>query len=84
MYNVMTVLVNNRKSSAIRVQELLTESGCIIKTRLGLNGGGEACSDEGLIILELKGDREKIQALEGSLNKVEGVKAKNIELSSDD
>lgn len=81
-YNVMTLLVNNRRNNAIKLQELLTASGCIIKTRLGLHGVGDICSDEGLIILELVGSTEEISDLECKLNEIDGVKAKNIELTS--
>jgi hypothetical protein len=82
-FNVMTLLVNNRRKNAPKLQELLTASGCIIKTRLGLHEAGDQCSDEGLIILQLAGSAEEIATLECELNTLEGVKAKNIELCSD-
>lgn len=82
-YNVMTLLVNNRRNNAVKLQEQLTASGCIIKTRLGLHGVGDVCSEEGLIILELVGSSDEIADLEANLNRLEGIKAKNIELSSD-
>ena len=79
-YNVMTLLVNNRRQNAPRLQEVLTESGCIIKMRLGLHEAGDFCSNEGLIILQLTGSKEEIEALEARLNELEGIKAKNNEL----
>ena len=82
-YNVMTLLVNNRRDNAPRLQEVLTASGCIIKARLGLHEAGNSCSDEGLIILQLVGNTEEVAALESELNKLEGVKAKNAELRCD-
>lgn len=79
-YNVMTLLVNNRRQNVPRLQEVLTESGCIIKARLGLHEAGDVCSENGLIILHLTGSKEEIANLEECLNKLEGIKAKNIEL----
>lgn len=82
-YNIMTLILNNRIKNAVKLQDVLTESGCIIKTRLGLHEAGDACSNEGLIILQLIGSAEEIEALEGKLNAVEGVKAQNVKICSD-
>lgn len=83
-YNIMTLILNNRVKNAVQVQDVLTDSGCIIKTRLGLHDTGDNfCSNEGLIILQLTGSDEDVEKLEKKLNSVEGVKAKNIKLCSD-
>lgn len=79
-YNVMTLLVDNRRENAPKLQEVLTKSGCIIKTRLGLHETGISCSEEGLIILQLEGSKEDIIELERELNTLDGIKAKNVEL----
>lgn len=79
-YNVMTLLVNNRRQNVPKLQEILTESGCIIKTRLGLHEAGDACSNNGLIILQLVGSKDEVCKLEEALNKLDGIMAKNIEL----
>lgn len=79
-YNVMTLLVNNRRKNVPRLQEVLTESGCIIKARLGLHEAGDVCSNDGLIILQLDGSKKEIAELEECLNKLDGIKAKNTEL----
>jgi metal-responsive CopG/Arc/MetJ family transcriptional regulator len=79
----MTLILNNRVKNAVKLQDVLTESGCIIKTRLGLHEAGDACSNEGLIILQLAGSEEEIQALEKKLNSVDGVKAKNVQICSE-
>jgi hypothetical protein len=71
--SIMAILVSHRSKNALRVQELLTEYGCSIKTRLGIHDGvGDRCSDDGLILLELAGESpvhkelcEKLKALEG-------------------
>ncbi len=82
-YNIMTLLVNNRVQNAAKLQEILTGSGCIIKMRLGLHNAGNTCSEEGLIILQLVGSKEEMLLLETTLNSLEGIKAKNIELCSE-
>ncbi|QTA38849.1 hypothetical protein JYK00_00045 [Thermosipho ferrireducens] len=73
---VMAILIDNREVSATKVQELLTEYGCYIKTRLGLHEGvPNYCSNSGLIILELVDDEKKHEELCKKLNEVSGVKA---------
>ena len=45
---IMVILVNARKNSAPTVQKILTEWGCLIKTRLGIHDGVmEDCSEHG-------------------------------------
>jgi metal-responsive CopG/Arc/MetJ family transcriptional regulator len=82
-YNIMSLLVNNRVENVSKMQEVLTESGCIIRTRLGIHDAGDVCSNDGLIILQLVGEKEEIKALEDALNALEGIKAKNMEICSE-
>lgn len=82
-YNVAAVLINNRTVNATEVQEVLTKYGCMIKTRLGLHEAGNACSDNGLLILQLCGDKAEVDNMLKELNAIQGVKAKNIELNAD-
>lgn len=57
---ILLILVGKRKETAVKVQQILTGWGCIIKTRLGIHDGVlENCSDKGLIILELLGTDEQ-------------------------
>jgi metal-responsive CopG/Arc/MetJ family transcriptional regulator len=79
-YNIMAVLVSHRVNKAKELQEILTKYGCIIKVRLGLHEAGDVCSEEGLIILQLCGQEEEIIALADELNKLEGIKAKNMQI----
>jgi len=83
-YNVMSVLTNKRIQNVNDMQQVLTDSGCIIKTRLGIHDAGEDfCSNEGLIILHLIGSEDEISQLEEKLNDIPGIKAKNSQLLSD-
>lgn len=80
--SVLLVLVSLRKESAVKVQQILTEWGCFIKTRLGLHEGVlDSCTESGLIFLELVGDETKHQELARKLNLLNGVDAKLINLS---
>jgi len=79
---VLVMLMRNRRESAIKVQKLLTDFGCIVKTRLGIHDGvSDKCSDTGLIILELVGKPKDKATLAAKLNKVPGVKVKTVGIS---
>ena len=82
-YNVMVLLVDNREENAKVLQDILTESGCLIKARLGLHEAGEVCSDEGLIILHLTGEEAKLVELESKLNSVNGIVASRSKVCKD-
>lgn len=82
-YNIMAVLINHRSKKAPSVQEIFTKYGCSIKMRLGLHEAGDVCSEEGLVLLQLAGDKSEIKKLEDELNSVEGVKAKTLSISGD-
>jgi len=77
----MLILVNTRKKEAVTVQKILTEWGCIIKTRLGIHDGVlDSCSETGYFVLELVGDVEKHRELERKLNLLECVNAQLVEM----
>jgi hypothetical protein len=80
MRQIMGIQIGNRENEALKVQELLTKNGCIIKTRLGLHESSESvCSITGLIILEFLPDKEaEIAALEQELAKLDSVVVKKM------
>jgi hypothetical protein len=50
---IMGFVLHDRVKTASKVQELLTEHGCDINTRLGLHvASPDSCSPQGLILLE--------------------------------
>ena len=58
--SILIILIGNRKESAVKVQQVLTAWGCLIKTRLGIHDGIlDKCSDQGLLILELYGSKKE-------------------------
>ena len=74
----MTVIIglkiNNKKENALKVQQILTENGCKIKTRIGLNiVEKDECSASGLILLEIvdKNEAEKIKDEIGKIKEIE-------------
>jgi len=80
--SILLVLVGNRQESALKVQKILTEMGCNIKTRLGLHDVSETeCSNSGLIILELLGKEKDKKDVVKKLEKVESVSVKLVNLS---
>lgn len=72
---LMAVKIDNRVEDAPRFQELITKHGCMIKTRLGIHDV-EGCSQEGLILLQICGEDENIQALGADINALKSTKAK--------
>jgi len=80
--DVLLILVSHRKETAVNVQKLLTAWGCLIKTRLGIHDGVlENCSESGLLMLELVGDKEKHSELTRKLKLIDGVSAELVNLS---
>lgn len=80
--SVLLILIGKRKEEAVKVQQILTAWGCIIKTRLGIHDGVmDNCSDEGLLILELHGTQEQKDELSRKISVLPGVSAKLVELN---
>ena len=79
--SVLLILIGNRNESAVKVQQILTAWGCIIKTRLGIHDGVlDNCSDAGLLILELHGSDEQKQELTRKVAVLPGVSSQIVEL----
>ncbi len=80
MYSVMAIKVEERAAKAPNLQEILTEHGCIIKTRVGLHEtDGEKCSMNGIILLHLYGEKSELQKLYDEVTCLEGITPKFIE-----
>lgn len=73
------VHVTDRMKEAVKVQKLLTEYGCHIKTRIGLHNVSEDyCSSQGLMLLEMFGDEKKCAELFDKLAAIEGIEMKKM------
>jgi len=58
----------------LKLQEVLTKNGCIIRTRLGLHEADEKkCSECGVIILETLGTAAETASLVAGIKKIKGV-----------
>jgi len=79
---ILLILQKDRKASSLKVQQILTDYGCFIKTRLGLHDGPpEACDPGGMIILDMAGDLKAIRECSAKLSEIPGVKTQLVEMS---
>lgn len=74
---IMAVVLNHRVNCTPKVQQVLTASGCIIQTRLGIH---EGCEDRWLVLLHLCGPDDQIDELEKDLVAIPGVKVKKMKV----
>ncbi|MCK5147268.1 hypothetical protein KAR48_10965 [bacterium] len=73
----LIIVIDKRKKEAVKMQQILTEWGCLVKTRLGIHEGVlDDCTETGTIFLELVGELEKLTELNRKLNLLAGVNAK--------
>lgn len=71
--------ITERVKHASQIQQILTEFGCQIRTRIGLHEADKGlCSPNGLILLELVDDEAKLAELKESLNEIEGVEVQTM------
>lgn len=81
---IFGVHIQNRGENAVRVQQVLTEYGCYIKTRLGLHEVDEQfCSTGGILILEMFGDFAKCEAMRDKLSQIDGIEVKEMSFEHD-
>lgn len=80
--NLLLILVGNRSANIHDIQKILTEYGCIIKTRLGIHDGVlDKCSDSGLIILELVGDKVEMNKMQKALQRYDKIETKLVSMA---
>ena len=82
MTTIVGIKIQNRLDSAVCVQKILTEFGCIINTRIGLhentsNDCDGVCSGAGLILLEIIDDT-KAQEMIFELNKINDIQIREM------
>ena len=54
MSAIIGISVSNRIEEATKLQEILTEYGCLIKTRIGLHDMGEyKCLNYGIVLIQV-------------------------------
>lgn len=77
---IMVIKASKRRENVDALQAALTEFGCLIKARLGLHEAGDACSDEGLIILQLVDDGVETAKFEAALSSLSGIAFKSVQI----
>lgn len=78
---IVGIRVNHRVANAVGLQEYLTRYGCNIKLRVGLHETNEKfCADDGVIMLQLCGEKDALEAMVAGLNAMDGITAKMLEL----
>ena len=76
---ILGVHIHDRMNKASDVQNILTEYGCHIKTRLGLHEVSETkCAATGILIMEMTGDETKIKECASKLDAIEGIDVKQM------
>lgn len=76
---IFGVHVTNRVRLVPNIQQLLTDYGCNIKTRIGLHHvDDKVCSPRGLILLEMYGDLATCRELATKLSAIDGVEVKEM------
>lgn len=54
MSAIIGIQISNRLEEAAKLQEILTEYGCLIKTRIGLHDMGEyKCLNYGIVLIQV-------------------------------
>ena len=76
---IIGVHVTERLQRVRQVQDIMSEYGCNIKTRLGLHEVGENfCSPNGLLVLEMVGSDETIDKFVEKMTAIEGIEIKKM------
>jgi hypothetical protein len=76
---IIGVHLTDRMDQATDVQQLFTDYGCHIKSRIGLHEVENVCAPTGVILLEMYGDEAKGHELAEKLNALQGVETKTME-----
>ena len=81
MTTILGIRLDNRVNTALEFQKILTDFGCIIKTRLGLHDVADnRCSPNGIILLEVIDDVEAVKFQE-NLKSINGIEIQVMKFS---
>ena len=79
-HKILAVHITDRMKDAVSVQQVFTEYGCNIKTRVGLHDvAGDVCAPGGVVILELVGPATITGEIAGRLSAITGVEVQKVE-----
>ena len=80
MTTILGIKLEERLSTAPQFQKILTDYGCVIKTRLGLHSQETNCTPYGIILLELKDD-VMLKDMETDLCKIENIEIQKMKFN---
>jgi hypothetical protein len=76
---ILGVHVTDRLRRAAAVQKIFSDYGCYIKTRLGLHEiSPDACSPNGLVLLEIVGSEKIARELQRKLAAIRGIEVQRM------
>lgn len=76
---ILGVLLANRTVTSAKFQEVVSQYGCSIKTRIGLHAVSEnKCSTDGVILLELIGSDDEIASIENAIKAIPDAQVQKI------
>ena len=82
---IFGIHITNRYQKVPSVQEVLTEYGCHIKTRIGLHHVDENfCSPAGLILVEMFGDEARCHEMADKLAAIPGIEVQKMVFAHDE
>lgn len=73
---VVVITVEKRTDIAPTLQQVLTNHGCAIRTRIGLHA--EGCSERGIIVLHVYSEPEGVESLTRDLEALDGVRVNQV------
>ena len=78
MTTILGVKLQNRDNTSHEFQKIVSDFGCIIKTRLGLHSlQGGFCTSYGIILLEITDDK-RLPEFETALLKIDKIEIKSM------
>lgn len=76
---IIGIHVTDRVKKATAIQEVLTNYGCSIRTRLGLHDTGQDfCSPSGVQLLEFIGSDSELATMKGQLADIAGIEVQTM------
>lgn len=75
---ILGIHITNRLKKASEVQQLFSQYGCNIKTRLGLHEVQNVCSPNGIVLLEMYGEDAVCFELADKLAAIEGIEVQRM------
>lgn len=82
---IVAVHITERVKKANQIQDIFTEYGCNIKTRIGLHETSDNyCSPNGIIVLEMLGKESTVDEMMAKLDNLPGIETQKIVFTHDD